>query len=376
VVAGAARIEDALAVASEVVSVRDYARVSDDVADLADWAAGVARGGSSADEGSETAHMLEQVSQLADAAKASDSRVVAGEVREAELVASTQQLESELLAHQSVADDLAYESSAAFAKDTARAADKATGLRLPELPAGYDYRDALGKNGAPMQVVKRSDHAGPKKILVPDGKNWKLADDLDAPPTAAQERAVLRAGMGKEQSDAFEQLERANPGALKTVPLKGVYADSKTLGGLMTSDQTRELERLLLEGYTAAGREDAFAEALDAFDRIMDHKLTVIHGTNQLRVHVKTVKGVEMHHLSPLYLGGDNGLILALAPKVHGQIHELFRRISLGNDTTLDPRSVKGAFTLAEGAAVVQSAARGDGAIQYNRWTGKAYERI
>jgi hypothetical protein len=153
--------------------------------------------------------------------------------------------------------------------------------------------------------------------------------------------------------------ERYGAELYRVVPLHGIAPANTTVGALMDVAQRQEMVEILTRGLRPAHGEDAARLAEEAVERLANHEITVVRGTDQLRafgyrlnfedVTGATVTG-DLHHLIPLYLGGTHvpgragslGNMLDLEQVAHDELHRLIERIYVNVDQgiTLDPNQI------------------------------------
>jgi hypothetical protein len=158
----------------------------------------------------------------------------------------------------------------------------------------------------------------------------------------------------------------------KTITQITVEFGDKAFKEKFTRLLTQALEK---KGMPAA---DAAAAAKKAVDSLMSHEILVVKGTDQLRAYgyrpryaSATGKVVEddLHHMIPLYLGGDHtiGNLLDIDAKLHDGVHELVESVRFSDGVSLAPSSVHNAkeLTFSQGAAILHA----DGTITYDTLT-------
>jgi hypothetical protein len=134
-----------------------------------------------------------------------------------------------------------------------------------------------------------------------------------------------------------------------------------TFADIMKSGEFTKIQDLLEEAFEALGKADPGKAALEMVEAMKAHKLTVVRGTDQLRAHNYALKfdganskGNELHHLLPLYLGGDHTRLVSLAPSTHDDIHKIMGAVEWG-DQLLKPSSVAKNLSFDVGGAVLHS---------------------
>ncbi len=256
--------------------------------------------------------------------------------------------------------DIAKPASALTAEDVAK--------------SGYYYR--LDKEGNPLLVRKVGANASPLRAdLNPEGtfKAFSPGGEL----TRAEEAERIVQGFTKENKTEFETLKTAEEAkGNKVVPIKGLAASDKTIGELTKGTAFRErLFDILFEALTNKGEKNAVAMANEAADALMSRKITVVQGTDQLRAfgyrgNFLSATGQaagevdDLHHLIPLYLGGDHRIknLIDVSESLHRQLHELIEGVKFGEGVTLAPGSIQRAADLnfKQGAAILHP----DGSVE------------
>ena len=232
----------------------------------------------------------------------------------------------------------------------------------------------IGEPGSPYYYARAGD--GTDRYVI-----RRYVDAVDAPAvtvTRAADGAVtiaeggltrteaglaLRRSWSQPVQDAFNDAEaalRAQHGSAlyRVVPLSGVHALQRTIGSLMTPAQLESLEAILTRSLSRSRSAEAARRlAEDAIRDLSAHPIVIVRGTDQLRAFgyrahfisessrvAGTAVSVEgdLHHLIPLYLGGEHGIgnLLDLDELAHRQVHELLEGVEIGEDLTLAPSSI------------------------------------
>lgn len=165
---------------------------------------------------------------------------------------------------------------------------------------------------------------------------------------------------------AYTSFQTAH-GSARVVPLQGIAATEHSLGGIIQRAGSADalidlLARALVDDPRGArvAAEHAVAD-LDA------HRVVVVQGTRQLRrfgyrIHYARNSGQriegDLHHLIPLYLGGNHGVgnFLDLDPVIHAELHRLIDGIATEElGTTLAPSAIQSCseLTFETGAAAL-----------------------
>ena len=303
-----------------------------------------------------------------------------GKESEAVLRRDIQFLESELAHHQIVVDQMTLEKGVGY---IARAEEQTTKAiasgKVPPLQGNPLITDAskyyYRVNPAPPPdfTLTRFANAGvPPRVLVADGSGgWKIAEGA---LSRAEQATAMIGGWPKEFQDAFQAFETAYRSAGRVVPLQGVATTGKKIRQIIEPAQQQGIYTILEEAFRRAKDPDPAARATSALTALLDHDITLVKGTDQLRAfnyrlafakQTGAEASGDLHHLVPLYLGGDNTRLVDVAPDLHDRLHDLVDLIRLDAGTTLAPASVRGSasFSFTQGAAVL----KGDGTVQLAR---------
>jgi hypothetical protein len=301
---------------------------------------------------------------------------------EAALESDVEFFESEFEHHARVVDQAAEEAGKGYIAAAGRRTREAlvSGYRLPDFPdiaptaltdemlekSNYYYR-AADKPGE-FTLVKKANRNVPTLRGNPDGTFTA------GTPTRAERAAQLVAGWSKDARESFKALDEALQKVdARLVPVEGMAATGKTMREVIAAAGPANFEQafldILVEAQVKRGvaADAAKAAAQGSLQQLLDHPITVIQGTDQLRAfgyrsHYATISGAvlqpgeDLHHLVPLYLGGghlvDN--FVRLDEELHRRMHRLIDEIAFDEATTLAPQSIqKGALTFKSGAAIL-----------------------
>ncbi len=298
-------------------------------------------------------------------------------------------LEGELKRHQKFIDEMAFEKGADFiAKtgDSSRAA-VAAGYPLPPditkiediTKSDYFYR-VSDKGDGTFTLSRKAESTAPSIQPelgpggVPTGKF--IAGDL----SRAEEAIEIVKRFPADKQKKFAALKAAEEAkGNKVVPIEGMSATDASIAKLTDefgpADFKAKVYEIVLEALTRKGDPDAAAKAAKATKELLDHPIVVVRGTDQLRAFGyraaylrkagKTSEQVDdLHHMIPLYLGGDHTKLVDLHEDLHRRMHELIEGVKWDkNGTSLAPHSIQKAdLTMSEGAAILHP----DGTITYN----------
>ena len=123
------------------------------------------------------------------------------------------------------------------------------------------------------------------------------------------------------------------------------------MGELMTEDVRESLRQIVRKALQRAGRPSTAKDIAAVLDPLFSHQIALVKGTDQLRAFgyrslYQSATGAaaegDLHHLIPLYLGGDSKLknLLDLEKDLHDAMHDAIETIKFGADTTLAPNVV------------------------------------
>jgi hypothetical protein len=291
-------------------------------------------------------------------------------------------LENELLRHEQVVEKVVLEEGVGYVARAGESTKKAVAEGMPDLaasplvkdPSLYYYRSVPGKVPPYVLVRFESAAAPPLAVVKKADDTYEIIAAAEAVLTRTEEAAAIVTGWKKGFQDAFAAVKGGfTQGVFKVVPLKGVAATGKKIKDLMTVSQQQELYAILLKAF--AKDADPAARATTAMTRLIEHDITLVQGTNQLRAYsyrLSFAKGLtqgaeiegDLHHLIPLYLGGDHRILVDVGEELHQSLHRLIDQIPISEGVTLAPGSVgRSGFAFQEGAAVLYS----DGRVQLVR---------
>jgi hypothetical protein len=209
-------------------------------------------------------------------------------------------------------------------------------------------------------------------------------------PGGEMSRAEAAAAIVKRFPDAkqkvFETLQKAQEAlGNKVVPIEGIATTDKTIAKLTgefgPGDFRDRLIDILTEAYQRKGDVDAAKQAVAGADALMNHPIVVIRGTDQLRAfgyRAAYLRGAgvaaeeldDLHHLIPLYLGGDHVRLIDVAEDLHAALQNLIDAVQWDKSgISLAPSSIRRApLNFTEGAAILYP----DGTISYDTLTAAA----
>jgi hypothetical protein len=264
-------------------------------------------------------------------------------------------LESELAHHREVVEALATEKGSGFIAKAARTNEAAlkAGYPKPPNPDWYYYvqPDAADPHRFVLRrYVDAPEEALPLKPEIVDGK--PTGKFVSGELTRAEEAEALVKSWPQSAQDAFHAAEAAaakkfGANFYKLVPIEGMSRTPTKLGTLFTKAQAEQLRRIVREMLERQGRPAGKADVDAVLAPVLGHDITVVRGTDQLRAfNYRTFyekAGVaaegDLHHLIPLYLGGDHRRLLDMEPDLHKALHELVDSVSF-RAGTLAPHSV------------------------------------
>jgi hypothetical protein len=287
-------------------------------------------------------------------------------------------LESELAQHQDVVDRMVLESGAGYvARAQERTAEAVRG-GMPALEGNPLIQDAsryyyrTNPRPPPPYQLTRFQHASvPPRTLVPDGNGgWEIA--VGNLSRAERAEAMVR-GWPQQVQDAFSTLGGQHQGAFRVVPLEGVATSGRRLGE-MDPELLGRLHEVLFEALQRNNDPDPFGNAASLAHAVSSHEVVVVRGTDQLRAfnyrlnfanEAGEAASGDLHHLIPLYLGGDHRRLIDVHQDLHDRLHDIIDEIPFEQGTTLAPHSIRssGGLDFAAGAAVLNS----DGTVQLFR---------
>jgi hypothetical protein len=296
-------------------------------------------------------------------------------------------LENERRIHQDVVDRLVFESADNFVASPDNPTLKlcnSQGFRLPDVakapPLGADellaskyyYRMVDGK---PTLSRKATAGDGVQQLRArtdADGKflGFEEGGDLTRAEKAEELISKLSAAEKTRYDKLVEQWRKLDPAA-RVVPIEGMSATGKTIGGVVQefgqANFRGELIRILSEAMIRKGSkpQDAAKAAREAAEALMSHEITVVKGTEQLRafgyrLHFANQTGKvvddDLHHVIPLYLGGDHRVknLVDIDGALHDELHKLVNNVQFDKNTTLAPSSIQRAdLNFKKGAAIL-----------------------
>src|SRR5262249_42208741 len=142
----------------------------------------------------------------------------------------------------------------------------------------------------------------------------------------------------------------------RVVPIQGMAATDKTIGTLTKSnpDFRRRLFQIVSEALARKGEKNVAQVANEVVDALMNRPITVVQGTDQLRAfgyrgNFLSVTGKatgevdDLHHIIPLYLGGDHRIknLIDIQEDLHRALHELIEGVKYSEGVTLAPGSIQ-----------------------------------
>ncbi|GCD20227.1 hypothetical protein CTKZ_17890 [Cellulomonas algicola] len=286
-------------------------------------------------------------------------------------------LESELVEHSAAVERMAAEKGSGFvaaAGEETRNAIRSgavpplEGNALVKDPSAYYYR----RNPAgdpPFLLTRFADSKEPALTLVREGSGWKIATGA---LSRREEGAALVASWSDDLKRGFAALVGRFADAT-VVPLRGVATTRRRLQEVVTGAQQYELRQILAEALRT--HPDPLVEATQSVDALLAHEIVVVRGTDQLRAYnyrlaFETASGApasgDLHHLIPLYLGGDHRRLVDIEPLLHDRLHTLIEGIPIGDGVTLAPSSIQNsaALTFDYGAGILSS----NGRVQLGRF--------
>jgi hypothetical protein len=184
-----------------------------------------------------------------------------------------------------------------------------------------------------------------------------------------------------DKQAAFAALQSkcaARGNVLAVVPLKGLTPSNVKFGVLAeryVPGFQDKLEAILTKSLEAKGAADPANLARTYAGQLMDHEITLIQGTSQLRRYgyraefLATAGNVDqvddLHHLISLYLGPDHHLdyLIDMPEKYHQELHSLMDQVVVDETTLLDPAALDTSKVNVEGGAAVLFT---DGGILYD----------
>jgi hypothetical protein len=282
--------------------------------------------------------------------------------------------ETELAYHREIIDARVLERGESFIASSATRNAEAAAQNLPfefHLPATADAPArtfTIGQPGSPYYYARAGD--GTDRLVI-----RRYVDAVDAPAvtvTRAADGGWVIAEGGLSRADAGRALVRSWPqnvqdaftasrttleaqaDVFRVVPLAGLGRLDQTIGSLMSTDEINDLTNILTASLARNGRRsptDAATLAERAVEDLTGHSIVVVRGTDQLRAYGYRARFIsrtgtevdgDLHHLIPLYLGGNHriGNLLDLDVEAHRAVHELLEGVNVRGGLTLAPNSV------------------------------------
>jgi hypothetical protein len=287
-------------------------------------------------------------------------------------------LESELGRHESVVAQMVVEKGAGFIAVAEEQTAKAIKQGMPALEGDTLIKDAsqyyyrANPHGEPPFIITRiANSDAPSRTLVREGASWKIAEGA---LSRAEEAAALVKSWPDPVRKAFQKLEaELGTGAFRVVPLEAVASTRTRIGQIMTAERRADILDILTEAFKESKAADPAKSAAAALERLSAHEMTVVRGTDQLRAfgyRRMFLQGAdagedEIHHLIPLYLGGDHKTMVKLNPDLHDRLHAAIDEIIFAPGTSLAPTSMQRAkgLSFSQGAAVIDP----KGGVQFAR---------
>lgn len=313
-----------------------------------------------------------------------------GTAQESRLRADVEFLEHELAHHEGVVEAMQIERGAGFVASYGDASKAALqrGLHLPDVAPGTELTDEVIRNsgyyyrkaGSEFELVRKMETNGKglKPAIGADGKQifenglpkFIPNDDL----TRAERAAELVATFPKDKQTAYEAYKVAQEAlGNKVVPVQGIFVTGKTFKQVAKGSQDFRTKLIghMKDAFVASGKGETEAAKLatEAADRFLAKEITVIQGTDQLRAfgyqahYVKTTGTAaeeleELHHVAPLYLGGDHTVanLLNVPGELHDKIHKLLSTLNLEQGLSIAPASMRNMnVAFSPGLAVIES---------------------
>lgn len=287
--------------------------------------------------------------------------------KEALLRQDVEFLEGELKHHQQVVDQLTLEKGVGFVARAEESTRDAIAWGLPRLdsdpamiadPTKYYYRTA--PDSTPPFVLRRhNDAEAPPRSVIDEGGRWIFAEgDM----SRTERAAAWIASWDDAVQEAFERVKSAFPDD-KVVPLQGVATTGIRLGDHLDG-VSGEILAILTRAAQNAGEVNPAQVAEEYLSKLSDHHITVVKGTDQLRAYNYRLNfrgekpEKDLHHIIPLYLGGDHKLLANVNAGDHSRLHTIFEKVvKLPDGTTLAPHFMQdqSRFLFEQGAGVLHS---------------------
>lgn len=325
-----------------------------------------------------------------------------GAANESALSADLEFLENERRLHQQVVDDIALESGAGFVAKTGDSGRAAVAAGYPLPPditkiedlekSQYFYKTSASGDGTFTLSRKAKADVAPLQPEI--GANGKPTGGfVEGDMTRTEKAAALVASMSDTKQKAYAALKAAEEAkGNMVVPIKKMATTDESIAKLAAKHGPADLEEKVYElvfeamerkikakGLAPAAEAAEVAESIGtarkAAKELMAHPITVIEGTDQLRAFGYRAKYLsatgqaaedvnDLHHMIPLYLGGDHRHLVDLYEDLHTRMHELVDSIKWdAKGITLAPSSIqKAPLNFENGAAIITP----QGAITYN----------
>jgi len=240
---------------------------------------------------------------------------------------------------------------------TLAGADGAPGRTFTVGEPGSPYYYARAGDGTDRYVLRRYIDAVDAPSVTLTRAAGGAVEVVEGGLTRAEAGLALRRSWPQPLQDAFVNAEAAARARLgdalyRVVPLAGVHRTERTIGSLMTEVEIENLRSILATSLSRNRPADVARRiADDAIRDLTTHPIVVVRGTDQLRAfgyrpHFIDATGAlvegDLHHLVPLYLGGDHGIgnLLDLDPEAHRAVHELLEGVVVSDGFTLAPNSI------------------------------------
>lgn len=230
----------------------------------------------------------------------------------------------------------------------------------------YWYINAPDGTGFRYQLVRRSTAPSSAPILRLHREGGVISVRREV-----SVRETFREG-ARGPREAYDHLAASAPAGGTAVALRAVAPTDLTLGsirGFVTRLQGF-CEEALRRNHPDWSARQIRDEARRLAREVGDHQITVIRGTDEIR-DAFDYRGEygeasgDLHHLIPLYLGGDHTRLLDMHPDLHDELHTWIDGLRLGGISMQPSRAHRSAaLEFAEGAAIVFD----DGTLQLYRF--------
>jgi hypothetical protein len=246
-----------------------------------------------------------------------------------------------------------------------------------EVPFQIQRREGARSDAPVLRVVPHG--SLPADQVIHAGAHFDL---VAGTPSRAERAAAILAGFPVRARERVAALRaRFEPEGAQVVPLAGVATTDVRFSSLHHPDYPDvmgRIEEIIFQALPGSLSETERRTRARAATRALGrHTITVVRGTDQLRAHnyrlaYGDAEG-DLHHLIPLYLGGEHTRLIDMDPAYHDQLHELIDGIQFDDDTTLAPHSIQAAdLNFREGAAVLHD----NGRVTLYRWNGSRMVEI